>query len=122
MANFGEAKAGRVDWIRAEDAIDALRNFACPIDFAAAGRRVLLGLAQIGGTAEMLGDCFLKNAFVRDEEREYFGLPGIKSWKLEGDARYRYEVEPLNSELCGETVILKARMSGAFPKSPLLVN
>jgi len=71
------------------------------------------------GEAEVLTDCFLENAVVRDEAREYVGLPGIKSWKLEGDAGPSRQVAVIGSELVGNMVRLRTNVNASADSSSM---
>jgi hypothetical protein len=67
----------------------------------------------------MLDRCFARDAWVRDENQEYHGLDAIKLWQQEAQARYRYVAEPLEASVSGQTVRLRARLTGNFPGSPV---
>lgn len=68
---------------------------------------------------EVLERCFAKDATVRDEGHTYKGLEAIKSWKQAAQAKYQYSIEPLSSTQEGQTVTLRARLTGNFPGSPV---
>jgi hypothetical protein len=59
---------------------------------------------------------------VRDEKRTIRGLAAITAWKRESREKYRYQVEPLSATQEGDVVTLKARVSGSFPGSPVLLD
>jgi|SRR5882672_1060110 len=69
--------------------------------------------------ADRLALCFAKDAVVHDEGRDYRGLGAIKSWMKETQAKYKYAIEPLDVSTDGETVTLRARLTGEFPGSPV---
>ena len=69
--------------------------------------------------ADMLALCFAEDARVYDENHDYRGIDAIKSWKRETDAKYRYVMEPLDASVSGNTVKLRARLTGDFPGSPV---
>ncbi|MGZ3498195.1 MAG: nuclear transport factor 2 family protein [Vulcanimicrobiaceae bacterium] len=64
---------------------------------------------------DTLALCFTDDALVHDEGRDYRGIDAIKSWNLETYAKYQYVVEPLNASLNGNTVVVRARLTGNFP-------
>ena len=68
---------------------------------------------------EQLGLCFREDAVVRDEGREHRGVAAIKAWHREANEKYRYALEPLETSVCGPTVVVRARVSGDFPGSPI---
>jgi len=71
--------------------------------------------AENSGQVQALSECFAPNATVRDEGRTYKGLPAIKEWKAETKKKYNHTVTPL--EIVG--TVLKAKLSGSFPGSPV---
>jgi SnoaL-like domain len=63
--------------------------------------------------------CFAVDAVVRDEGRTIEGVAAIKAWRIEAGEKYHHTVEPLSvTERDGKTVV-RARVSGNFPGSPL---
>jgi hypothetical protein len=56
---------------------------------------------------------------VRDEGREHRGVAAIKAWHREANAKFRYVVEPLEASVTGPAVVVRARVSGDFPGSPI---
>ena len=78
--------------------------------------------AENSGEVEALSQCFAPDATVRDENRTYEGLAAIKEWKAETKRKYNHTVAPLEvAERDGKTV-LKARLSGNFPGSPVTLE
>jgi hypothetical protein len=66
--------------------------------------------------------CFAADARVFDEGRSYEGLAAIKAWKAETKAKYNHTVEPLSvQERDGKTVV-KSRLTGNFPGSPITLE
>ena len=68
---------------------------------------------------EMLGECFREDAVVRDEGREHRGVAAIKAWHREANAKYRYVLEPIEASASGPRVVVRARVTGDFPGSPI---
>jgi ketosteroid isomerase-like protein len=66
--------------------------------------------------------CFTDDAVVSDEGREYHGRDEIRVWKEEAQAKYRYELEPLDASVNGDIVTVVVRLSGDFPGSPVEVD
>lgn len=78
--------------------------------------------AENSGEVEALSQCFAPDATVRDENHTYEGLAAIKEWKAETKKKYNHTVVPLEvAERNGKTV-LKARLSGNFPGSPVTLE
>jgi hypothetical protein len=74
--------------------------------------------AESAGDIEALSECFAPDATVRDEGRTHKGLAAIKAWKAETKRKYNHTVAPL--EITG--TVLKAKLSGNFPGSPLTLE
>jgi ketosteroid isomerase-like protein len=68
---------------------------------------------------EALGRCFSDRAIVRDEGRTVEGPDAIKRWMKEAKAKYHHTVEPLEVSHRDGSIVVTARVSGAFPNSPL---
>ncbi|RKT22456.1 SnoaL-like protein [Paraburkholderia sp. RAU2J] len=66
-----------------------------------------------------LENCFAADAVVRDEGRTIEGLEAIQAWKKDTKAKYQYTVEPLDLSEDGAAVTMRARLTGAFPGSPV---
>lgn len=67
--------------------------------------------------SEMLALCFSKEAVVHDEGGEYRGLDAIKGWSQETQRKYQYSMEALDASVSGETVRVRAKVTGSFPGS-----
>ena len=75
--------------------------------------------AEKAKDTQTLGQCFREDAVVRDEGREHRGVAAIKAWHREANAKYRYVVEPLEASTSGSAVVVRARVTGDFPGSPV---
>jgi len=74
------------------------------------------------GAAEAALECFAPDATVRDEGQTYEGVAAVKNWMAATKKKYGHTVTPLElAERDGES-ILKARLTGNFPGSPITVN
>ena len=67
---------------------------------------------------DMFARCFTDDALVHDEGRDYRGIEAITAWKTETQTKYKYVIEPLDALVSGNTVKLRARLTGDFPRSP----
>jgi hypothetical protein len=72
--------------------------------------------------AEQLSLCFAADGLVHDEGRTYRGREAILEWKRAADAKYRYTMQPLSARTNGDEVIVRARLTGDFPGSPIEVD
>jgi len=74
------------------------------------------------GALDRVPECFAADATVRDEGQTYEGVTAIKNWMATTKKKYGHTVAPLElSDRDGQTV-LKARLAGNFPGSPITVN
>jgi SnoaL-like domain len=74
------------------------------------------------GDVEALSECFASNATVRDEGRTYEGLAAIREWKAETKKKYNHTVAPLAVAHRGGKTVLKAKLTGNFPGSPVTLE
>ena len=74
------------------------------------------------GDVEALSECFASNATVRDEGHTYEGLAAIREWKADTKRRYNHTVAPLDVAHRGGKTVLKARLTGNFPGSPVTLE
>ena len=75
--------------------------------------------AETAKDADALSRCFAEHGTVHDEGRDYCGRDAIRQWKQEADEKYRYVLHPLDAQMQDDTVILRARLIGEFPGSPV---
>lgn len=78
--------------------------------------------ADAANDAATAAICFSEDALVRDEGGDIRGLDAIVRWKEAAHARYQYTVEPLGLREDGKTVVMRARLAGTFPGSPVDVD
>jgi hypothetical protein len=78
--------------------------------------------AENSGDVEALSECFAPDATVRDEGRTYEGLAAIKEWKAETKKKYNHSVAPLEVAQRGARTILKGKLGGNFPGSPVILE
>ena len=74
------------------------------------------------GTAEAAAECFAPDAIVHDEGQTYDGLAAIKNWMAATKKKYDHTVAPLELAERGGQSVVKARLTGNFPGSPITVN
>jgi SnoaL-like domain len=73
-------------------------------------------------TPEAVPECFSPDAIVRDEGGTYEGVAAIKDWMATTKKKYGHTVTPLELAEHGGQSVLKARLVGSFPGSPITVN
>ena len=69
-----------------------------------------------------LAACFAPDAIVLDEGRTIEGLASIKEWKSETKKKYNHTVEPLKAEERNGKIVVKSKVSGNFPGSPVTLE
>jgi hypothetical protein len=74
------------------------------------------------GTPEAVPECFAADAIVRDEGQTYEGVAAIRNWMTATKKKYGHTVTPLELAERGGQSVLKARLAGSFPGSPITVN
>jgi len=68
---------------------------------------------------EAVAASFSEDAVVRDEGKDRQGIAAIRQWAVEVSEKYRPTVEALDVESSKGKTILKGRVSGTFPGSPV---
>ena len=74
------------------------------------------------GTPEAASECFAPDATVYDEGQTYEGMAAIRNWMAATKQKYGHTVAPLEFAQRGDKSVLKARLAGSFPGSPITVN
>jgi ketosteroid isomerase-like protein len=75
--------------------------------------------AEEAKDADALSRCFTEDGTVHDEGQDYDGRDAIRQWKQAADAKYRYVLEMISAQTRGDKVIVRARLTGKFPGSPV---
>ena len=63
--------------------------------------------------------CFAANAVVRDERQTIRGLDAIRAWRTETAEKYSHTVEPIAMSTRDGRMIVRAKVTGTFPGSPI---
>jgi hypothetical protein len=74
------------------------------------------------GAAEAAAECFAPDATVRDEGQTHEGVAAIRDWMAATKQKYGHTIAPLELEQRDDGSVLKARLTGNFPGSPITVN
>ena len=75
--------------------------------------------AEEAKDADALSRCFTEDGAVHDEGQDYHGRDSIRQWKQAADAKYRYVLRAVNVQTLGDSVTVRARLTGKFPGSPV---
>jgi len=78
--------------------------------------------AENAGDVESLAECFAPDAIVHDEGHTYEGLAAIKAWKADTKKKYNHTVEPLEVAHRDGKTVLKVKLTGNFPGSPVTLE
>jgi len=75
--------------------------------------------ADAAGDAEAVAAAFTEDAVVTDERRTHRGRAAIAAWKAELARTLTYTTELLDAAQDGNAVVVRGRVSGSFPGSPV---
>lgn len=70
-------------------------------------------------TPEAFARCFTAQASVKDEGHTHTGLAAIQAWKAAVSTKYTYTTQPLSAERDAGGQVVRARVTGNFPGSPV---
>jgi hypothetical protein len=76
-------------------------------------------MAEKAKDADAIARCFAEDGVVHDDDEDHRGRDAIRRWKREADAKYTYALEPLSATVDRDIVIVRARLEGNFPGSPV---
>ncbi len=68
---------------------------------------------------EALARCFTPQAVMKDDGHTYTGVDAIKAFMAEASAKYSATSEPFALEREGGLQIVRAKVTGNFPGSPI---
>jgi hypothetical protein len=69
--------------------------------------------------ADAVARCFTADGLVVDEGRSHAGRVAIAAWKQSASARFSYTSEPFALQMKDRKHIVKSRITGDFPGSPV---
>jgi len=69
--------------------------------------------------AKAIAAAFAEAGIIHDEGKVHRGRPRIAAWAEDTVAKYRMTMTPLAAAELGKSTVVKARISGTFPGSPL---
>ena len=69
--------------------------------------------------ADRFGSLFSEDAIVHDEGQEYRGLVAIRKWLVSTVKKYAFTLTPIDFLQEKHETVLRVKMEGDFPGSPL---
>jgi hypothetical protein len=69
-----------------------------------------------------LSTVFTDDAVVRDEAKQYRGIPAIRDWRVDTMARTPFTARPLSLKDEDGVLVVPAEVTGSFPGSPLTLT
>ncbi|MCH4547674.1 MULTISPECIES: nuclear transport factor 2 family protein [Rhizobium] len=69
--------------------------------------------------ANALLDTFAVEAVVEDERARHQGVAAIREWWVAAKKSAQYVAEPLECTVDGDKALIRAKVSGQFPGSPV---
>jgi len=78
--------------------------------------------AEQNSDFKALARCFTPEGVVRDEGREIEGHAAIAAWMAEAKAKYDHRTEVLSAREADGAWMLRVRVSGSFPNSPVTLE
>jgi len=79
-------------------------------------------VAEQSSDFEALARCFTVAGVVRDEGREIEGRVAIAAWMAEAKAKYHHRTEVVSAREADGGWLVRARVSGSFPNSPITLD
>jgi ketosteroid isomerase-like protein len=78
--------------------------------------------ADEGGDADAFLSVFSSDAIVHDEGTERPGHAAIRHWWIAAKEKYKHVARPIDAVQRGDTVEVRANVSGQFPNSPAILQ
>ncbi|MCX5577737.1 nuclear transport factor 2 family protein [Kaistia terrae] len=79
--------------------------------------------AHLNADKGSLDVIFTPDAIVRDEGAEYVGLAEILAWRLATSTKYAdLASEPVAQSVDGDRIVVKSKVNGDFPTSPVMLD
>lgn len=72
--------------------------------------------------ADAIAEAFTADAVVRDEGHTYSGRQAIRAWRIAARAQYQFIAEPFEALTRDDIVTVRAKVSGNFPGSPVVLD
>lgn len=78
--------------------------------------------ADRGHGPDALAELFNTDAVVGDDGDRHEGIEAILAWWTAAKANYNHVAEPIEAMCAGETVVVRATVTGQFPSSPTVLE
>ena len=78
--------------------------------------------AQSAQNSAAYADCFSDSGIVTDEGKTHKGRKEIQEWNANTNGLYQFTIEPVDFTQEENAGLLKAKTSGNFPGSPIILN
>lgn len=78
--------------------------------------------ADSGSNADALSETFSIEAVVEDEGSRHQGVVAIREWWVAAKEATQYVSEPFESTVDGNKVLVRAKVGGQFPGSPVTLS
>jgi SnoaL-like domain len=78
--------------------------------------------ADSGSNADALSDTFALDAVVTDEGSRHQGVVAIRDWWVAAKKAAQYVAEPFQTIMDGHGVLVRAKVRGQFPGSPVTLS
>ena len=69
--------------------------------------------------ADRVAACFAEDGLVHDEGQDISGRDAVRAWADETGRKYRYRADVLSVGETADRTVVKARVTGEFPGSPV---
>lgn len=78
--------------------------------------------AEDAQKSDQLAAAFTEDGRVHDEKQTYEGREAITTWAIEAKRKYAHKAEPLSVSERAGAVVVRTRLTGQFPGSPIEVD
>lgn len=78
--------------------------------------------ADSSSDTDAVATMFATDAVVRDENHQYEGIEAIRVWRATARAKYNHVSEPVAATTTGSRIAVRAKVSGNFPGSPVMLD
>lgn len=78
--------------------------------------------ADRGNDPNVLGNVFSADAVVEDEGARHEGISAIRAWWVAAKEKFSHVAEPIETTAMGDTVSVRAKVTGQFPNSPVTLE
>lgn len=69
--------------------------------------------------ADRIAACFVTDAKVNDEKRDFLGRDAIRQWASDSRKKYSFQSEPFEVGGPSQAPVVRAHVTGDFPGNPV---